>query len=372
MAKRLWTTTALAVVVAMLVGACASSTTSPSPSAAASAAASESAAAPSADASAEASVAPSGAPAAALSDGPDRLHRAGHGARRRQAVQRQASHDPDAVDRWRRRQLRRRGRATSRRRPGSTSCRRASPRSTRSCCAPASRVAPHPTWPCSRSRRPWSSTAIAARRPTSPRSWIRQSSTPSSRPVSARCSRQWRGGEIWGVPYKVDVKSTIWYPIKAFEAAGYAVPTTWDELKALSAKIVADGNGSPVVPRHPRRGRDRLDRHRLARGRHASNGRHRGLQPLDHARPEVRLTRSARCPRRARRAVVHGGLRQRWLPGDHGDGPPRKLGSDVRARQQLGRLQARLLDAPPGDLARPDFFPDVSAQDRVTVAVRAR
>src|SRR5215208_7034905 len=24
------------------------------------------------------------------------------------------------------------------------------------------------------------------------------------------------GGEIWGIPYKVDVKSTIWYPIKAF------------------------------------------------------------------------------------------------------------------------------------------------------------
>jgi alpha-glucoside transport system substrate-binding protein len=53
------------------------------------------------------------------------------------------------------------------------------------------------------------------------------------------------GGEIWGIPFKVDVKSTIWYPIKAFEAAGYAVPTTWDELEALSAKIVADGNGSP-------------------------------------------------------------------------------------------------------------------------------
>ena len=52
-------------------------------------------------------------------------------------------------------------------------------------------------------------------------------------------------GKIWGIPFKVDVKSTIWYPIKAFEAAGYAVPTTWDELKALSAKIVADGNGSP-------------------------------------------------------------------------------------------------------------------------------
>jgi len=53
------------------------------------------------------------------------------------------------------------------------------------------------------------------------------------------------GGEIWGIPYKVDVKSTIWYPIKAFESHGYAVPTTWEEMKALAAKIVADGNGSP-------------------------------------------------------------------------------------------------------------------------------
>jgi alpha-glucoside transport system substrate-binding protein len=53
------------------------------------------------------------------------------------------------------------------------------------------------------------------------------------------------GGEIWGIPYKVDVKSTIWYPIKAFAAKGYTVPTTWDEMKTLAAKIVADGNGSP-------------------------------------------------------------------------------------------------------------------------------
>jgi alpha-glucoside transport system substrate-binding protein len=50
-----------------------------------------------------------------------------------------------------------------------------------------------------------------------------------------------QGNQIWGIPYKADVKSTIWYPIKAFEAAGYTVPTTWDELIALSDKIVADG-----------------------------------------------------------------------------------------------------------------------------------
>jgi alpha-glucoside transport system substrate-binding protein len=51
-----------------------------------------------------------------------------------------------------------------------------------------------------------------------------------------------QGASIWGVPYKADVKSTIWYPIKAFAAKGYTVPTTWDELIALSDKIVADGS----------------------------------------------------------------------------------------------------------------------------------
>ncbi len=49
-------------------------------------------------------------------------------------------------------------------------------------------------------------------------------------------------GHIWGIPYKADVKSTVWYPIKSFEKAGYAVPTTWDEMIALSDQIVADGS----------------------------------------------------------------------------------------------------------------------------------
>jgi alpha-glucoside transport system substrate-binding protein len=50
------------------------------------------------------------------------------------------------------------------------------------------------------------------------------------------------GSAVWGIPYKVDVKSTVWYPIKAFEAKGYKVPTTWDELLALSDQIVKDGS----------------------------------------------------------------------------------------------------------------------------------
>ena len=50
------------------------------------------------------------------------------------------------------------------------------------------------------------------------------------------------GGHIWGIPTKADVKSMIWYPIKAFEAKGYAVPKTWDELVTLADTIVAAGS----------------------------------------------------------------------------------------------------------------------------------
>jgi alpha-glucoside transport system substrate-binding protein len=51
-----------------------------------------------------------------------------------------------------------------------------------------------------------------------------------------------KDAHIWGLPFKADSKSVIWYPIKAFAAKGYQVPTTWDELVKLSDKIVADGS----------------------------------------------------------------------------------------------------------------------------------
>ena len=50
------------------------------------------------------------------------------------------------------------------------------------------------------------------------------------------------GAHIWSIPTKADVKSMIWYPVKAFAAKGYTVPKTWDELVALADKIVADGS----------------------------------------------------------------------------------------------------------------------------------
>ena len=50
------------------------------------------------------------------------------------------------------------------------------------------------------------------------------------------------GDKIWSIPTKADVKSMFWYPVKAFAAKGYTVPKTWDELVALSDKIIADGS----------------------------------------------------------------------------------------------------------------------------------
>jgi alpha-glucoside transport system substrate-binding protein len=48
-------------------------------------------------------------------------------------------------------------------------------------------------------------------------------------------------GQTMGVWYNAYLKSLVWYPKQAFEAKGYEVPETWEELMALSDRIVADG-----------------------------------------------------------------------------------------------------------------------------------
>ncbi len=48
-------------------------------------------------------------------------------------------------------------------------------------------------------------------------------------------------GELYGVWFRASVKSLVWYNPQAFEAQGYSLPTTWDEMIALSDQIVADG-----------------------------------------------------------------------------------------------------------------------------------
>ena len=49
---------------------------------------------------------------------------------------------------------------------------------------------------------------------------------------------------LYGIFFRVDVKSLVWYSPENFEDAGYEIPTTMEELKALTDQIVADG-GTP-------------------------------------------------------------------------------------------------------------------------------
>jgi alpha-glucoside transport system substrate-binding protein len=51
-------------------------------------------------------------------------------------------------------------------------------------------------------------------------------------------------GDLYGLYYKADLKSIVWYPNAAFEEAGYEIPETWEDLTALMDQIKADG-GTP-------------------------------------------------------------------------------------------------------------------------------
>ena len=50
--------------------------------------------------------------------------------------------------------------------------------------------------------------------------------------------------DLYGFFFKADVKSLVWYSPENFEDAGYDIPETMEELKALTDQIVADG-GTP-------------------------------------------------------------------------------------------------------------------------------
>jgi len=51
-------------------------------------------------------------------------------------------------------------------------------------------------------------------------------------------------GKHYGIPTNINLKSMIWYPVDDFDAAGYQIPETWDDLIALSDQIVDEG-GTP-------------------------------------------------------------------------------------------------------------------------------
>ncbi|CAM3108582.1 ABC transporter substrate-binding protein [Paenibacillus sediminis] len=50
------------------------------------------------------------------------------------------------------------------------------------------------------------------------------------------------GKVMAGVWNRSSVKSLVWYPKKQFDAAGYKVPETWDQMMELTKQIAADGD----------------------------------------------------------------------------------------------------------------------------------
>lgn len=47
--------------------------------------------------------------------------------------------------------------------------------------------------------------------------------------------------DLLGVPFRLNVKSAIWYPVPEFEEAGFGAPATWEQLLAMSDDMVARG-----------------------------------------------------------------------------------------------------------------------------------
>lgn len=48
-------------------------------------------------------------------------------------------------------------------------------------------------------------------------------------------------GSVYGVFHRVNAKSFVWYPKQVFEAEGYEIPGTWDEMLALMEEMKDDG-----------------------------------------------------------------------------------------------------------------------------------
>ncbi|HKL69957.1 ABC transporter substrate-binding protein, partial [Salibaculum sp.] len=72
--------------------------------------------------------------------------------------------------------------------------------------------------------------------------WIRENYAAGQSWVDLATFANENGEEnLYGMFYKVDVKSLVWYVPENFEDAGYEIPETMEELKALTDQMVADG-----------------------------------------------------------------------------------------------------------------------------------
>ena len=88
-------------------------------------------------------------------------------------------------------------------------------------------------------------TSRSSRSPVCCRRWSAPARWPSPRRrhvanVDKYWNKAWKAygtvnGTFYAAPMSANMKSLVWYSPKAFTAAGYKVPTTWDEMMTLSA-----------------------------------------------------------------------------------------------------------------------------------------
>lgn len=74
-----------------------------------------------------------------------------------------------------------------------------------------------------------------------PESWLKTNYIPSWLDMATMTGADGTAAQ-YGVWQRFNGKSLVWYPKKAFDEAGYTVPTTWDELVKLTDQIAADGD----------------------------------------------------------------------------------------------------------------------------------
>ncbi|UWS04844.1 ABC transporter substrate-binding protein [Phaeobacter inhibens] len=73
--------------------------------------------------------------------------------------------------------------------------------------------------------------------------WVRENYAAGDSWVDLSTFKGPDGNEdLFGLFYKVDVKSLVWYVPETFEDFGYDVPQSMEELKALTDQMVEDGN----------------------------------------------------------------------------------------------------------------------------------
>ena len=123
------------------------------------------------------------------------------------------------------------------------------------------------------------------------------------RPVLGRRSAPTRARtatpHLYGFPYKIDVKSLVWYVPENFEDAGYEVPD--DDGGAEGADRADRRRRRHAVVHRPRlRRRDRLAGDRLGRGPDAAHAAAGSLRPVGHERDPVHRRAHRRGDRRVR------------------------------------------------------------------------